>query len=136
MGKHRKKAMKIINSFIFLFKSYLLVYKGLNQKGIWVVGFEACLISPYLFYKKGSYQNHALLATHFKKNGYDFLFLLFFNSENVIPRSGVLKLLKKQARRTAKAFKYLANNKLPWKIAVLIDSAIQKRSIRHTDNAQ
>ena len=44
-------------------------------------------------------------------------------------------LSKKQAKRVSKILKRLADNKLPWKIAVVVDSTIQKRST-HTDNAQ
>ncbi len=45
-------------------------------------------------------------------------------------------LSKKQAKQLAKALRYLADNALPWKIAILIDSTIQHRSCRHTQNAQ
>lgn len=45
-------------------------------------------------------------------------------------------LSRKQAKRIAKDLKHLAADKLPWKIAIVVDSTIQKRSTRHTDNAQ
>jgi len=46
------------------------------------------------------------------------------------------QLSKRQAKQFSKAMKYLANNTLPWKIAVIVDSTIQHRSTLHTDNAQ
>lgn len=46
------------------------------------------------------------------------------------------KLSRKQAKQFSRALRYLSDNKLPWKIAILIDSTIQHRSYRHTQNAQ
>ena len=46
------------------------------------------------------------------------------------------QLSKRKAKQLSRAMKYLANNILPWKIAIIIDSTIQKRSSLHTDNAQ
>ena len=43
-------------------------------------------------------------------------------------------LSKKQANQFAKVLKYV--NGLPWKVVIIIDSTIQNRSTRHTDNAQ
>ncbi|MBN2373157.1 hypothetical protein JXL19_05170, partial [bacterium] len=50
--------------------------------------------------------------------------------------SALSNLSRKQAKRIAKVLKRLRKNKLPWRIMILIDSTIQKRSTRHTDNAQ
>src|SRR4030043_970668 len=43
-------------------------------------------------------------------------------------------LSKKQANQFAKVLNYL--NELPWEVVIIIDSTIQNRSTRHTDNAQ
>ena len=45
-------------------------------------------------------------------------------------------LSKRQAKQFSKVLKCLAKGSLPWKIAILIDSTIQGRSSRHTDNAK
>jgi hypothetical protein len=45
-------------------------------------------------------------------------------------------LSKKEAKRMRKLLKGLQQGSLPWKIAIIIDSTIQKRATRHTDNAQ
>jgi len=45
-------------------------------------------------------------------------------------------LSKRQAKQFSKLLRCLANNSLPWKIAILIDSTIQHRSSRHTENAK
>lgn len=45
-------------------------------------------------------------------------------------------LSKKQAKQYSKVLENLANNALPWKIAILIDSTLQGRSTRHTQNAK
>ncbi len=45
-------------------------------------------------------------------------------------------LSKKEAKRMKKLLKGLQQGALPWKIAIIIDSTIQKRATRYTDNAQ
>jgi hypothetical protein len=46
------------------------------------------------------------------------------------------QLSKKQAKQLSKAMKYLDKDRLPWKIAVIIDSTFQNRATLHTDNAK
>jgi hypothetical protein len=46
------------------------------------------------------------------------------------------QLSKKQAKQLSKAMKYLDTDRLPWKVAVIIDSTFQNRSTLHTDNAK
>jgi hypothetical protein len=46
------------------------------------------------------------------------------------------RLSKTQAKRLAKQLKGLGKNSLPWRIAIIVDSTLQKRTTRHTDNAQ
>ncbi len=45
-------------------------------------------------------------------------------------------LSRKQAKQISKILKKLANNELPWKIAIIVDSTIQHRFYKHTQNAQ
>ena len=45
-------------------------------------------------------------------------------------------LSKKQAKHVSKGLHYLAQNGLPWKIAILIDSTIQHRASVHPENAK
>jgi len=46
------------------------------------------------------------------------------------------QLSKKQARQFSQAINTLANGKLPWRIAILIDSTIQHRCSLHAENVQ
>ena len=46
------------------------------------------------------------------------------------------QLSKRQAKQFSKILKCLEKGNLPWKIAIIIDSTIEKRSSLHTDNAQ
>jgi hypothetical protein len=46
------------------------------------------------------------------------------------------QLSKKQARQFSQAINTLANGKLPWRIAILIDSTIQHRLSLHAENVQ
>ena len=45
-------------------------------------------------------------------------------------------LSKRQAIQFSESLSYLANNSLPWQIAIIIDSTIQHRSSRHPQNAK
>ena len=46
------------------------------------------------------------------------------------------ELSKKQARQFSKIMKGLANNSLPWNIAVVVDATFLNRSTLHTENAK
>ena len=46
------------------------------------------------------------------------------------------QLLKKQAKQFSSVLNYLANNQLPWKVAILIDSTIEHRSSLHAANVK
>ena len=46
------------------------------------------------------------------------------------------QLSRKQSKVLAKRMRFLANNKLPWKIAIIIDSTLQTRFSRHSDNVK
>ncbi len=46
------------------------------------------------------------------------------------------ELSKKQARQFSKAMKGLANNNLPWNIAIVVDATFLNRSSLHTENAK
>ncbi len=90
----------------------------------------------YLLFLMVAMRKHSLdEAARFSglcKSGYS----KFLKNHSGLAVRSLANLSRKQAKGIAKALKRLANNKLPWKIAVLIDSTIQKRSTRHTDNAQ
>lgn len=45
-------------------------------------------------------------------------------------------LSKKQAKQFSKSLRYLSQNHLPWKIAILVDSTLQHRASLHTENAK
>lgn len=46
------------------------------------------------------------------------------------------ELSKKQARQFGKTIRFLAEGKLPWKIALIIDATLQKRSSLHAENVK
>lgn len=46
------------------------------------------------------------------------------------------ELSKKQAKQFSKSIRFLANGKLPWKIAILIDATLQNRSSLHAQNVK
>jgi hypothetical protein len=46
------------------------------------------------------------------------------------------ELSKKEARQFGKPVRFLADGKLPWKIALIIDATLQKRSSLHSENVK
>lgn len=53
-----------------------------------------------------------------------------------LAKASLSQLSRKQAKILAKRMRFLANNKLPWKIAIIIDSTLQTRFNRHSDNVK
>ena len=53
-----------------------------------------------------------------------------------LAKASLSQLSRKQAKILAKKMRFLANNKLPWKIAIIIDSTLQTRFNRHSDNVK
>jgi hypothetical protein len=53
-----------------------------------------------------------------------------------LAKASLSQLSRKQSKILAKRMRFLANNKLPWEIAVIIDSTLQTRFSRHSDNAK
>lgn len=90
----------------------------------------------YLLFLMVAVRKHSLdEAARFSglsKSGYS----KFLKNHSGLAGETLANVSRKQAKRIAKALQHLADNKLPWKIAIVIDNTIQKRSTRHTDNAQ
>jgi len=63
-------------------------------------------------------------------------FSKFLKNHSKVAVLNLDNLSKTQAKRLRKRLKHLGQNKLPWKIAIIVDSTIQGRTTRHTDNAQ
>jgi hypothetical protein len=53
-----------------------------------------------------------------------------------LAKASLSQLSRKQAKILAKRMRFLANNKLSWKIAIIIDSTLQTRFNRHSDNVK
>jgi hypothetical protein len=63
-------------------------------------------------------------------------FSRFLQNHSDLAKASLSQLSCKQAKILAKKMRFLANNKLPWKIAIIIDSTLQKRFNRHGDNVK
>ena len=53
-----------------------------------------------------------------------------------LAKASLSQVSRKQAAILAKRIRFLANNRLPWEIAIIIDSTLQKRFSRHIDNVK
>ena len=63
-------------------------------------------------------------------------FSRFLLNHQDLAEASLAHLSRKQSKIMAKRMRFLANNKLPWKIAIIIDSTLQTRFSRHSDNAK
>lgn len=63
-------------------------------------------------------------------------FSRFLSNHQDLAEASLAHLSRKQSKIMAKRMRFLANNKLPWKIAIIIDSTLQTRFSRHSDNAK
>jgi hypothetical protein len=63
-------------------------------------------------------------------------FSRFLSNHPDLAKSSLSQLSRKQSKTLAKRMRFLANNKLPWEIAVIIDSTLQTRFSRHSDNVK
>jgi hypothetical protein len=63
-------------------------------------------------------------------------FSRFLSNHPGLAKSSLSQLSRKQSKILAKRIRFLANNKLPWKIAIIIDSTLQTRFNRHSDNVK
>jgi len=63
-------------------------------------------------------------------------FSRFLQNHQDLSKTSLSQLSRKQAKILAKRLRFLANNKLPWKIAIIIDSTLQTRFNRHSDNVK
>jgi hypothetical protein len=60
-------------------------------------------------------------------------FSRFLLNHQDLAKASLFQLSRKQSKVLAKRMRFLANNKLPWKIAIIIDSTLQRRFNRHSD---
>lgn len=63
-------------------------------------------------------------------------FSRFLSKHLGLAKASLSHLSHKQAKILAKRMRFLANNKLSWKIAIIIDSTLQTRFNRHSDNVK
>jgi hypothetical protein len=63
-------------------------------------------------------------------------FSRFLLNHQDLAEESLAHLSRKQSKIVAKRMRFLANNSLPWKIAIIIDSTLQTRFSRHSDNAK
>ena len=63
-------------------------------------------------------------------------FSRFLSKHPGLAKSSLSQLSRKQSKTLAKRMRFLANNKLPWEIAIIIDSTLQTRFSRHSDNVK
>ena len=63
-------------------------------------------------------------------------FSRFLLNHRDLAMTSLSQLSRKQARILAKRMRFLSVGKLPWKIAIIVDSTLQTRFSRHSDNVK
>jgi hypothetical protein len=106
-------------------RKHIQVEKRIQTICIWYLLFLMCTV------RKHSFQEASRFS---EKNKSQFSRFLKNHSEAAV--YALDQLSKKTAKRLSKSLKCLGENALPWKIALLIDSTLQRRSTLHTENAK
>lgn len=111
------------------YKKWLLSYVDIKNrlKNVWIAYILFLMIAIGKHSLEEASRFSGLKKSQFSK---------FLKNHSQLAICTLDSLSKKQAKQFAKILKNLANNELPWKIAIIIDGTIQNRSSRHTDNSQ
>lgn len=90
----------------------------------------------YVLFLMVSTRKHSLTAAARFSSRSTSQFSRLLDNHCDIPVYHLHQLSKTQARQFSTTLKALANDKLPWRVAILIDSTIQHRSSLHAENVQ
>ena len=90
----------------------------------------------YLIFSMMPARKHTLTAAARFLNTTKSNFSYFLKNHSDFAIYALSELSKKQARQFSKIMKGLANNSLPWNIAVVVDATFLNRSTLHTENAK
>lgn len=83
-----------------------------------------------------SARKHSLKAAGQFASLHSSQFSRFLLNHRDLAMTSLSQLSRKQARILAKRIRFLSVGKLPWKIAIIIDSTLQTRFSRHSDNVK
>jgi len=115
---------------------------NLNELKVWVgkhIKVEKRIQSIcvwYLLFLMCTARKHSLQeASRFSEKNKS-QFSRFLKNHSGVAVYALDQLSKKAAKRLSNSLKGLGKNALPWKIAILIDSTLQRRSTLHTQNAK
>ncbi|MFQ5641997.1 MAG: transposase [bacterium] len=89
----------------------------------------------YLLYLMVSTRKHTLRGAA-QLSGVDKSLFSRFLKKNKLAIFTLNDLSRKEAKRYSRIMKNLNSGLLPWKIAILIDSTLQRRATRHTENSK
>ena len=90
----------------------------------------------YILFLMISFRKHSLDAAARFSNSTKSRFSRFLMNHPDLAVIELDQLSKRQARQFSQSLRYLADDKLPWKIAILIDATLQGRSSMHAENVK
>jgi hypothetical protein len=90
----------------------------------------------YVLFLMVSNRKHSLEAVAAFSNKCKSRFSKFLQNHSNLAVVKLNELSKRQAKQFGKNIRFIADGKLPWKIAILIDATLQGRSSLHSDNVK
>jgi len=90
----------------------------------------------YLLFLMVSTRKHSLTAAAEFSNLSKSSFSKLLKRHPDLAVTNLCELSKKQVRQFGKNIRFMADGKLPWKIAIIIDATLQNRSSLHAQNVQ
>ena len=90
----------------------------------------------YVIFLMVSTRKHSITAAAEFSRSSKSRFSKFLKNHSDLAVCKLDELSKKQSRQFAKSIRFLADGKLPWKIAIIIDATIQNRSSLHAQNVK
>jgi len=100
------------------------------------LGRNSAVAIIYIIFLMTSKRKHTLAAAARFCNSSKARFSIFLNHHSNIAVYSLSELSKKQARKLSKIIYGLAQNRLPWKIAIIVDATFLTRCSLHTENAK
>jgi len=94
------------------------------------------VVVTYIIFLMTPMRKHSLDAAARFSNSSKSRFSKFLKNHSDLAVTTLGNLSKRQAKQFTKIMKFLENNSLPWKVAIIVDSTIQKRSSLHPKNSQ
>jgi hypothetical protein len=115
--------------------NYSAFYQWVSRKLKITRRLKTVALTYVIFLMVSSNKHSCTAAAEFAKSSKS-NFSKFLNNHSDLAIHKLDELSKKQAKQFGKSIEFLANGQLPWKIAIIIDATLQRRSSLHAQNVK